>query len=163
MLALAGVVVAVDQLAKAAVVESLARGERMDLVLGFELVRVSNSGIAFGLLNDSGDGIVLGITAVALALVLGWFALDTRGRGLWVGVGLLVGGALGNLIDRLRLDAVTDFFDPPLWPAFNLADVAITFGVVAIAIVAFAASDEEREDEVDESEAATTPERAAGR
>lgn len=163
MLALAGVVVAVDQLAKAAVVESLARGERMDLVLGFELVRVSNSGIAFGLLNDSGDGIVLGITAVALALVLGWFALDTRRRGLWVGVGLLVGGALGNLIDRLRLDAVTDFFDPPLWPAFNLADVAITFGVVAIAIVAFAAPDEEREDEVDESEAATAPERAAGR
>jgi signal peptidase II len=55
---------------------------------------------------------------------------------MWAGVGLLVGGALGNLIDRIRIDAVTDFIDPPLWPAFNVADVAITAGVVVLALAA---------------------------
>ena len=55
---------------------------------------------------------------------------------LWLGVGLLAGGAIGNLVDRIRDGAVTDFIDPPLWPAFNLADVAITAGVVVIALTA---------------------------
>ena len=68
------------------------------------------------------------ITVVALALVLIWFALDPSRPGLWLAVGLLAGGALGNLADRVRADAVIDFIDPPLWPAFNLADVAITPG-----------------------------------
>jgi signal peptidase II len=53
-----------------------------------------------------------------------------------VAVGLLAGGALGNLLDRVRLDAVTDFIDPPLWPAFNVADVAITLGAVALVLSA---------------------------
>ena len=62
---------------------------------------------------------------------------------LWLGVGLLVGGAIGNLIDRLRLDAVTDFLDPPLWPAFNVADVSITLGVIVVALAALAPRDPE--------------------
>jgi signal peptidase II len=102
-------------------------------------VRVGNSGIAFGLLDDGSDALVLAITLAALALVVVWFAFDSSRPGQWLGVGLLVGGAAGNLIDRLRLDAVTDFFDPPLWPAFNLADVSITAGVLVIAWVAFTA------------------------
>lgn len=138
-LALGGVVVALDQAVKAAIVASMAPGERIDLALGFDLVRVTNSGIAFGLLDEGDDGLVLAITLGALALVLGWFAFDSTRPWQWLGVGLLVGGAAGNLIDRLRLDAVTDFFDPPLWPAFNIADVAITAGVVVIALAAFAA------------------------
>ena len=65
--------------------------------------------------------------SAALALIARLVrARHRRGRGLWLGVGLLVGGALGNLADRIRDGAVTDFLDPPLWPAFNLADVAIT-------------------------------------
>ena len=79
---------------------------------------------------------MLAITIAALALLLAWFALDTARPGLWLGVGLLIGGALGNLIDRVRDGAVTDFIDPPLWPAFNVADVAITAGVVVIALLA---------------------------
>ena len=55
--------------------------------------------------------------------------------GLWLAVGLLAGGALGNLIDRVRTDAVTDFIDPPLWPTFNLADVAITLGALGLILV----------------------------
>ena len=144
MLALGGVVVALDQVVKAAIVASLDPGERIGLALGFDLVRVTNGGIAFGLLDEGGEGLVLAITLVALALVLGWFAVDSTRPWQWLGVGLLVGGALGNLIDRLRLDAVTDFFDPPLWPAFNVADVAITAGVIVIAVVAFSAPGEQR-------------------
>jgi signal peptidase II len=75
------------------------------------------------------------VTIAALALVLAWFARDPTRPWLWLGAGLLAGGAVGNLIDRVRLDAVTDFLDPPLWPAFNLADIAITVGAVVLILV----------------------------
>ena len=97
-------------------------GERVDLVLGFELV-VRNTRIAFGLLAD-GQGLVLAVTGIAVLLILGYFALNPARPGLWVGVGLLVGGAIRNLADRVRVERV-DFIDPPAWPAFNVADIAI--------------------------------------
>lgn len=138
MLAVCGPVVAADQAAKGAVIESLVPGERVDVLPGFHLVRVSNSGVAFGLLGEGRDTLVYAITITALAAVGVWFALDSARPGLWLGVGLMTGGALGNLADRVRVGAVTDFLDPVLWPAFNLADIAITAGVAVIAIVALA-------------------------
>jgi len=138
MLAVAVAIVLLDQASKGSLRAALEPGERVDLVFGFELVRVGNSGIAFGLLGDASSGLVLAITLAALGLVVAWFATDATRPWLWLGVGLLVGGALGNLIDRVRVGAVTDFFDPPLWPAFNVADVAITLGVVVLALTAFA-------------------------
>jgi signal peptidase II len=137
MLAVAGIVVAIDQASKAAIVAGLAPGERVDLALGFDLERVANSGVAFGLLENARDGLVLAVTLGALGLVLAWFATNPGKPGLWLGVGMLAGGALGNLADRIRDGAVTDFIDPPLWPAFNLADIAITGGVVILVLVAF--------------------------
>jgi signal peptidase II len=137
MLAVAGIVVAIDQASKAAIVSGLAPGERVDLALGFDLARVANNGVAFGLLENARDGIVLAVTLAALGLVLAWFATNPGRPGLWLGMGMLTGGALGNLADRIRDGAVTDFIDPPLWPAFNLADVAITGGVVILVLVAF--------------------------
>ena len=136
MLVVAGLVLALDQATKALVTGSLAPGERTDLALGFDLSRVTNSGIAFGFLDEGKDGVVLAITIAALTLVLAWFALDSRRPWLWLGVGLLTGGALGNLVDRISDGAVTDFLDPPAWPAFNLADLAITVGVFVIALSA---------------------------
>ncbi len=136
-LAVCGVVVLVDQLSKAAVVSSLSVGQSEALALGFRLSNTPNSGLAFGI--GSGHGVVLAVTIVALALVLLWFALDPVRPGLWLAVGLLAGGALGNLADRVRADAVTDFIDPPLWPTFNLADVAITLGAVALVLVSLEA------------------------
>ena len=136
MLAVGVVVIAVDQLIKGLVRGSLAPGERTDLALGVDLTRVMNSGIAFGLFSDGGDALVVAFTALALSLILGWFTLDTLRPGLWLGVGLLIGGALGNLTDRVFDGAVTDFIDPPVWPAFNVADIAITAGVFVIALSA---------------------------
>ena len=133
-LALAALVLVVDQATKAIVSSALAPGERVDLVLGFQLADVRNTGIAFGLLAD-GQGVVIAVTAFALALILAYFALNPGRPGLWVGVGLLVGGAVGNLADRVHADEVTDFLDPPLWPAFNVADIAIVTGILLIVLV----------------------------
>ena len=139
-LAVAGIVVAVDQATKAAVTSSLAPGEHASLVLGFEISHVTNKGIAFGLFGGGG-GLVLVVTIAALALVLAWFARDPARPWLWLAVGLLVGGALGNLADRVRDEAVTDFINPPLWPAFNVADVAITAGAVTLVLIGLAAAE----------------------
>jgi len=130
-LALCGAVVLLDQVTKAIVDSALAPAERVDLVLGFQLTDVRNRGVAFGLLGDGGTAVLV-ITIAALVLIVGYFAFNPTRGGLWVPVGLLTGGALGNLADRVRADAVVDFIDPPLWPAFNVADVAIVAGIVAL-------------------------------
>jgi signal peptidase II len=133
-LAVAAAVVLADQVTKAVIRSELERGERIDVALGIDLTRVTNRGIAFGLLGDGGEGLVIAVTVGALALLLAWAIATPDAPWMWLAAGLLTGGALGNLIDRIRDDAVTDFLDPPLWPAFNLADVAITVGVAALAL-----------------------------
>ena len=90
-LAVAAAVVAVDQVSKAVVTATLEPGERISLVLGIDLVDVSNRGIAFGLLGDGGS-IVLTVTIVALGGMLVWFALQSSRPGLWLAVGLLAEG-----------------------------------------------------------------------
>jgi signal peptidase II len=132
-LAVCGAVVLLDQVTKAIVVATLHEGQHESLALGFQLTNTANRGLAFGI--GSGQGFVLAATVVALAVVLVWFALDPARPGLWLAVGLLAGGALGNLADRVRADAVTDFLDPPLWPAFNVADIAITLGAVGLVLI----------------------------
>lgn len=115
----------------------LAPHEIVDLPLGFQLARVMNHGVAFGFLGGGGAPVVA-VTVAALAFVVTWFARNPLRPGLWLAVGLIAGGAVGNLADRVRDGAVTDFIDPPLWPAFNLADVAITTGAVALVLIALA-------------------------
>lgn len=131
--ALAGIlcaaVVAGDQAVKAVVEAQLTLGEEVDGLGPIGLTLSHNRGVAFGLAGGAGVGLVL-LTVVALA-VIGWlFARDPARRGMWVAVGLLSGGALGNLIDRLASGAVTDYIEIGPWPPFNLADVAITTGVL---------------------------------
>ncbi len=123
-------VVALDQLAKRWVQSSVAPGEENSVFIGVQIVHVSNKGVAFGAL--SGKPIVMIVVLAALAGLVLWFALHSRGRYVWIPTGLLLGGALGNIIDRVRDGAVTDFIKIPLWPAFNIADMAITFGVLAL-------------------------------
>jgi signal peptidase II len=133
-LALCGTVVALDEIAKAVARSALVRGERVDAFAGIQFANVRNRGIAFGLFGG-GEWPVIAVTVAAMALVLVYFVRNATTPGLWVPVGLLAGGSLGNLADRVRIDAVTDFIDPPLWPAFNLADVAITAGVVLMVLI----------------------------
>jgi signal peptidase II len=123
-------VVACDQLAKLLVRGSIAQGDSDAVFPGISLVHVRNDGVAFGAL--SGKPVVLVIVAAALVGLVIWFALHAGRRLVWLPTGLLLGGALGNIVDRARDGAVTDWIKLPLWPAFNLADVAITVGVLAL-------------------------------
>jgi signal peptidase II len=132
--ALCGVVVALDQASKAIVRDSLVPGQTADVVPGLQITFIHNKGIAFGLAGGAGIGVIL-LAVAALVVILATFARDPRRRGLWIPIGLLAGGALGNLADRIRTDSVTDFIDLPLWPAFNLADIAIVAGVAGLALL----------------------------
>jgi signal peptidase II len=128
------VTVAADQAVKALVRTTIERGDAVDLVLGAQIVNVRNRGIAFGMF--SGGGVLLVLFAlVALAALLVFFARHRARPLVWLPTGLLIGGATGNLIDRAREGAVTDFIDLPAWPAFNVADMAITFGVLTLLYV----------------------------
>jgi signal peptidase II len=126
--------VAADQAVKALVRTTIDRGEEVELVLGVQLVNVRNRGIAFGLFAGGGALVVI-FAVAALGALLIFFARHRDRPLVWLPTGLLIGGALGNLIDRTLDGAVTDFVDLPLWPAFNLADVAITLGVIALLYV----------------------------
>lgn len=128
---LVAVVLGLDQLTKHAVVSGIAVGQARKVLPGIKLVHVRNTGVAFGFFSGGG-ALVLVFTLVALAVLLGYFLLRPTRPWLWVPTGLLIGGALGNLLDRVLHGAVTDFIKLPAWPAFNVADMAITFGVLAL-------------------------------
>jgi signal peptidase II len=131
-LAACGVVVAVDQGTKALATSLVDRGERVEVLpfLAFENVR--NKGVAFGL-GDDISAVVVGATVVVLLGLLVFLASRSRrGWPIWLPAALLIGGALGNLADRVRDGAVIDFIDLPLWPTFNLADVSIVVGVLLL-------------------------------
>jgi signal peptidase II len=124
-------VLVIDQVTKHAVRSGIAVGQVHKVIPGLKLVDVRNTGVAFSLFSGGGT-IVLVITVVALVALTGYFVLRPGRRLLWLPTGLLLGGAIGNLIDRVRVSAVTDFIKLPHWPAFNVADMAITFGVLAL-------------------------------
>ena len=128
----AGAAVVADQLTKQVVGRTLALGESVDIVGPFSIHHVQNSGIAFGLFG-SRTPIVIAVTAVAVAAMLVFFARSGRRHPvLPVALGLVLGGSIANLIDRIRLGHVTDFLDFVAWPAFNLADIFIVVGVAIL-------------------------------
>ena len=94
-------------------------------------VRPENGFIPIHMPKNTGAGFIL----AALSALVAYFLLRPTRPGLWLPTGLLVGGAIGNLIDRLANGSVTDFIKLPLWPAFNVSDMAITFGVLALVYV----------------------------
>lgn len=133
-------VIAVDQITKYVVLHSLALGDPVD-VLGsaFRLTFIYNRGAAFGMQLGSPTMHTV-VSFVALAVV-GWlyWSLPAAARLLHVALALVVGGAIGNIIDRLRFGQVVDFFDVGLgeswrWPVFNIADSCVTVGVLLLAL-----------------------------
>jgi signal peptidase II len=132
LLAIALAALIADQLTKQLVVRELAFGESVEVIGPLSLHHVRNPGIAFGLFS-TWAGAVTALTALALVWMLAYFArAGARHPILPVAVGLLIGGAAGNLTDRLRLGHVTDFLDLSYWPAFNLADMFIVSGVAIL-------------------------------
>jgi signal peptidase II len=127
-------VIAADQLTKHLVRSDIPVGQVDKFLPAINLVDVRNTGVAFSLFSGGG-ALVLVFTFLALAALVGYFAMRPGRSGLWLPTGLLVGGAIGNLIDRLVHGAVTDFIKLPIWPAFNVADMSITFGVLALLYV----------------------------
>ncbi|MFL5847110.1 MAG: signal peptidase II [Solirubrobacteraceae bacterium] len=123
-------IIAVDQLTKALVRGGVAIGDEDGIFPGLQIVHVRNRGVAFGAL--SGKPVVMVVVLAALAGLVIWFALHTTRRYVWIPTGMLLGGAVGNIIDRVRDGAVTDFIKLPAWPAFNVADMSIVFGVLAL-------------------------------
>ena len=139
-----GLVFAADQAAKAAIEAHLVIGQDEDVLGPLELTLSHNRGVAFGLAGGAGVKLVL-TTALALGAIGFLFSRNPQRPGMWLAVGLVAGGAVGNLADRIRADAVTDFILVGSWPAFNLADVSITLGVLLLVYLYF--RDAEREEE----------------
>ncbi len=129
--AVAALVVVLDQVTKHTVAAGVGPGQTRKLLPGLTLVHVRNTGVAFSLFSGGGT-VVLVFTFAAIAALVSYLALRPDRTLLWLVTGMLVGGALGNLIDRLADGAVTDFIKLPHWPAFNVADMSITFGIVAL-------------------------------
>jgi signal peptidase II len=131
-LVVAAAVVIADQVAKAAVIDRIVRGSTVDVLGPLEFTHTHNDGVAFGLAG--GGGVFVIVLSLVALIALGVFVASVPGRSTtWLAGGLILGGAVGNLIDRIRLGYVTDFISLPHWPAFNLADCAITVGVVLLA------------------------------
>jgi signal peptidase II len=140
---LAGAILVADQITKWWVLRSLRLGAPVPVIDGlFSLTLVMNPGLAFGMLGGMPESLrwlvgLLSIGAVVILAVLAARLLPTGGSWTRVALGLIFGGATGNLIDRVRFGAVVDFLDVYWrayhWPAFNVADSAISVGVTILA------------------------------
>jgi len=137
-LATAVVVVVLDQLTKAAILASLAGGAVSGRTTFFNLALTYNRGISFGLFNGSAgvNAFAFSVVAIAIVGILVYWLSRASSPLLAVAIGLIIGGAVGNVLDRVRLGAVVDFLDFHVgalhWPAFNLADSAICIGVAVM-------------------------------
>jgi signal peptidase II len=125
------VVVVLDQVTKALVRGGIEVGEEDSVLPAVSLVHVRNTGVAFGAFSGGGV-VVIALVAAALAALLFYFVTHVDKRLVWLPTGMLLGGSIGNIIDRIRDGAVTDFVKLPAWPAFNVADISITFGVLVL-------------------------------
>jgi signal peptidase II len=127
-------VIVADQVTKAIVRADIGPFEQIQVLPGVKLVHTENTGVAFSVLSGGGPLVVI-VALLALAALLAFFVTHMRRRLVWLPTGLLLGGAAGNLIDRVRAGGVTDFIKLPHWPAFNIADIAVTVGVIVLVVV----------------------------
>jgi len=140
-------IVCLDQISKLIVANSLRLHESLTVIPGFfNLVHTRNRGMAFGLMNKPGFDLafyflVFASCAAVIIITIWLFKLGRNERFLTLGLSLVLGGALGNLIDRLRLGEVIDFLDFYVgtyhWHTFNIADSAITVGTFVVAVMLF--------------------------
>ena len=127
-------VIALDQVTKAIVRSNVAIGDRDGVLPAVEIVHVRNEGVAFSRFSGGGTLVAI-IVGAALVALVAYFVTHLDKPLVWLSTGMLLGGALGNVIDRIRDGAVTDFIKLPGWPAFNVADISITVGVLVLLYV----------------------------
>lgn len=158
-LGLAAAIVVTDQLTKAWIVSKLAPGESMSVIGDYlRLVHGQNNGALFGLFRESAVLFGLG-SLVVIGLIVGYHARSGRSPYMSIALGLLLGGAIGNLIDRLRLGHVVDFVDAGIgnvrWYTFNVADATISFAIILLVIAALRPSliDKNRQQSVPDADA----------
>jgi len=133
--AAAAAIFALDQAAKFAVKGFISPGESVPVIKGiFHITLVMNKGAAFGIFKDQGALFVIVGIAVAAFIIYSLPRLLREGALIRAATALMLGGAAGNLIDRLRFGYVVDFLDFRVWPVFNVADSAITVGTILICI-----------------------------
>lgn len=131
---IAAVVIAADQLSKHTLGTWIFPGQVRHVIPGLTLVYERNTGVAFSFLSGSGALVYVVTLGVLTALAANLYARPERHL-IWLPTGMLAGGAVGNLIDRVARGSVIDFIKLPHWPAFNLADTSITFGAIILALV----------------------------
>lgn len=126
------VVVVLDQLTKFFIRNNLAVGQSKPILQNiFHLTYVQNTGVAFGLFKGM-NWLFIIVAIVAIGIVLYYYKQIVQKSWLANACGLILGGAIGNVIDRILLGFVVDFLDFRIWPAFNLADSALTIGVIGL-------------------------------
>jgi signal peptidase II len=128
------VVLAADQLSKVWVRQNLALGESLPPDALLRLTHVSNAGGVFGVMANP---VFLALLNAAVLIILLLFYRRLSSLALRMGLGLVLGGGLGNLVDRLRMGYVTDFIDIRVWPIFNVADASVVVGSVIILYLLF--------------------------
>lgn len=148
LLAAFALTVLIDQAVKALVRASLYPSESVPVIEGvFHLTYVRNTGAAFGLMPGHRPLFILTSTLVLAAIALYWWRARPKGFVLAVSLGLVSGGAVGNLIDRVLAGRVTDFLDFRIWPVFNVADIGIVAGAAGLFVWALFAPIEGRDPE----------------
>jgi len=132
-LSLTAAVIALDQLTKHLVRAYIERGEAVPEDWPVRLVHVTNTGAAFGILQNQGAFLAITSLIGIVAILLYYLYPPFEHWPMTAALALVLGGAIGNLSDRIRLGEVTDFIDFPHYPAFNVADSSIVVGVVVLA------------------------------
>lgn len=139
----AGLVIAADQLTKEIIRQSLEVGQSIPVIPGwFHITYITNTGAAFGILPSAASIFLMAKIAVIIGIITLQFIMPTESKKWLATEGLILGGAVGNLIDRLFLSSVTDFLDFQIWPVFNIADMSIVIGAALLSILIIRGSEE---------------------
>ena len=135
-------IVVLDQLSKSYIQANMRLGESIPVLPDiFHITYILNPGAAFGLFADQTFFFIGLAVAMVLAVIYFYPAIKKESAWMKIGVGLLVGGAIGNLVDRIQIGKVVDFFDFRIWPIVNIADIGIVCGAFIIVAAAFMEKD----------------------
>ncbi|MBI5393489.1 signal peptidase II [Candidatus Woesearchaeota archaeon] len=129
-----GVVLLLDQLSKFIITQTMQMNQSISLSSFFSLTYITNTGSSFGSLQGYNQ-LLIWVIILFIGFIL--YYLHSFEQNLFPALGLVLGGALGNLIDRIRIGAVIDFIDFKVWPVFNIADSAITIAAIIIVVLTF--------------------------